>query len=172
MVKKLLMLSDINGLFLLGKPGVTDYAGSVNVDEIMELDSMVLAGLGNERDVDTRHEKLVAGGIDVAASALFANYPTGVEVALGLSVSGTILWRAALKGLPIKKLICFSSTRLRFESQAPACDIRLYFGDADLDRPSSEWFKSLGQIPRIIPGHGHEFYRTDIELKLLHEEIS
>jgi hypothetical protein len=171
-LKRLVILSDIKGLFLPEHPVMTTSSQPFKqFDAADKLNSLVLAGIEENENPEGRHQAFITGGIDVAAEKLVTLYPAGVEFALGLSVGGAILWRAALKGLSIGNLLCFSSTRLRFETNAPTCGIRLYFGENDSYRPDAKWFQDLGLQLNLVPGAGHEFYRATTGVDIFHHEL-
>jgi hypothetical protein len=169
-MKRLVILSDINGMFF-PEERLASLEPLKQFDAIDQLDAGVLARIESDTDKDIRHQKFIAGGIDVAVETLIAHYPHGIDTALGLSIGGVILWRAVLKGLQVDKLVCFSSTRLRFEKQAPPGDIRLYFGETDRYQPPTEWFETLGQRLNLVSGLGHDFYRASIGLEIFHREL-
>jgi hypothetical protein len=171
MLKRLVILSDINGLFLPEQVASTSSQPLKQFAAADKLNSLVLAGIEEDGNQDSKHQAFIAGGIDAAAEKLVARYPTGVQFALGLSIGGVILWRAALRGLPIDNLLCFSSTRLRFETNAPSCSLRLYFGENDNYRPDAKWFQDLGLQLTLVPAAGHEFYRTTTGLEIFHREL-
>jgi hypothetical protein len=171
-LKRLVILSDINGLFLPEHPVMTTSSQPFKqFDAADKLNSLVLAGIEEKENPEGRHQAFITGGIDAAAEKLVALYPAGVDFALGLSVGGVILWRAALKGLPIGNLLCFSSTRLRFEKNAPHCSVGLYFGENDTYRPDAKWFQDLGLPLNLVPGAGHEFYRSACGVEIFHREL-
>ncbi|HEY0739976.1 MAG TPA: hypothetical protein VGD40_00890 [Chryseosolibacter sp.] len=166
-MRNLVILSDIHG-FSFADPTNTKFLKGF--DSIDQLNSIDLAEI-SASDPNVRHNDMVTGGIDVAASKLRSLYPNGIEFALGLSVGGVILWRAALTGLSIGRLVCFSSTRLRFETQVPDCPTRLYFGANDKFRPDTSWVNAAGVEHQLIEGEGHEFYRTTRAAEILGHEL-
>jgi hypothetical protein len=171
-LKRLIILSDINGLFLPRQQVVTTSTQLLKqFDAVDELNSLVLAGIEEGGSQDSRHQAFIQRGIDAAAEKLIVRYPAGVQFALGLSVGGVILWRAALKGLSIGNLLCFSSTRLRFEKNAPHCSVSLYFGEHDKFRPDAKWFQDRGLQMSLVPGTGHEFYRATSGVEIFHREL-
>ncbi|MCI4671822.1 MAG: alpha/beta hydrolase [Bacteroidia bacterium] len=103
------------------------------------------------------HQQFVEFGIEQAASQL-VQLETKPKLYIGCSVGGTILWKAGLMGLPIKRLITISSTRLRKEKESPDCPTKLYFGASDPYRPDSDFYKSLGLAPPVLLEGGHEIY--------------
>ncbi len=121
-------------------------------------DSCLLAGVEQALvDAELLHEQFLDGGIDRAVSWLLAAEDDPFY-ALGLSVGGTILWKAALAGAPITQLTTISSTRLRFETQKPNCNCDLWFGEKDIYRPDKQWFANLGLQEHVITEAGHDSY--------------
>jgi hypothetical protein len=169
-LKRLVILSDINGLFLaekqFGSSKLLNLVGSVD-----ELNSLELAGIEKDGTKEARHKAFLDGGIDAAVEKLIERYPTGLKFGLGLSIGGVILWKAALRGLSVDNMVCFSSTRLRFETNAPSGNTHLFFGEKDDYRPETKWFKDLGLSMNLIPNTGHEFYRGSIGLEIFHREL-
>ena len=77
---------------------------------------------------------------------------------MGFSIGGTIAWKASLKGLNVYQLITVSSTRLRFETEIPNCQIKLYFGGKDLNMPDLEWFMDLKISNQFFENEDHQLY--------------
>ena len=111
------------------------------------------------------HKQFVNGGIEIAVENL-VNKEKGEIKILAFSVGGTIAWKAALKGLDISFLIAVSSTRLRYETEVPSCEIKLFFGENDINRPSSGWFEKHRLLPEIYIDKKHDMY---IEADLVKE---
>ena len=168
-MKPLVILSDINGLFLPQIITSTDNLNKYN--EIHQLDSLTLAGLHDKKDKENSHQYLINKGIDEAANALVLKYPNGIAVGLGLSIGGAILWRAIGKGLNVDYLLCFSSTRLRFETTKHLCRTTLYFGELDSYRPDQLWFQKLNLKENVLSGQGHEFYLSQLALDIFSTEL-
>lgn len=103
------------------------------------------------------HHQFLNGGIDKAVEVLLNQEKEKVTV-LGFSIGGTIAWKASLKGLNISQLFAVSSTRLRFETQAPNCETNLYFGEKDSNKPNSKWFSDLKISNQIFENQGHQLY--------------
>ena len=118
-----------------------------------------LLGSVDTRYYDERliHQQFVEFGIDQAADKLIAQNEINA-VYIGCSVGGVIAWRAGLKGLPMKKLITISSTRLRRESQKPKCEVINFFGKEDEYKPEDIWLNSLGFGQSFSIDGGHDIY--------------
>ena len=171
MAEKLLVLSDMWGI----KKGlwITSYFGYLQQHYDIEFfDCQQLAHInelvGNKENL---HRAFVEGGIDIAVAHLLKKVNEETNV-LAFSTGGTIAYKAALKGLPAKSMTLVSPTRIRFETEKPACEIKLIYGEKDKDAPSDEWAANLGLEKTIIPNFGHELYTDqkiidDVSMELL-----
>ncbi|PKB17187.1 alpha/beta hydrolase [Flavobacterium sp. 5] len=108
----------------------------------------------NEKSI---HNQFLNTGIDKAVQNLL-NLEREKVAVLGFSIGGTIAWKASLKGLNVSQLIAVSSTRLRFETEIPNCEIKLYFGEKDLNMPDLQWFLDLKILNQIIEKQDHQLY--------------
>ena len=106
------------------------------------------------------HAQFVNGGIDRAAHKLCRKEKLDVNV-LAFSVGGVIAWKAALRGLPIKKLYAISSTRLRYETVKPNCKCAVYFGEEDQYKPNVNWHANLSLDCNYIENSEHEMYKEE-----------
>ncbi len=123
------------------------------------LDSTIIAGISNTiHQQDDLHTKFVNGGIDLAVDYL-CNKKEAFDTLIGLSIGGTIAWKAMLRGLKVKKLIGISATRLRYETHKPKGDLHLYYGGEDEYTPANTWFQHMNIEPVILPGKGHDIYK-------------
>jgi hypothetical protein len=117
--------------------------------------------LGNiDKSIDTQkhlHQQFVDDGIEKAVGNLLA-LEKGIIDILAFSIGGTIAWKAGLKGLKINNLIAISATRLRYETDKPNCNIKLYFGEKDVFKPLRNWFERLGIDINILENEGHDCY--------------
>ncbi|BFM43404.1 hypothetical protein CFS9_20450 [Flavobacterium sp. CFS9] len=127
--------------------------------EIQYYDVSELAGIHStsllESDI---HNQFLNGGIDRAVTKLL-QLETEKIVVLGFSIGGTIAWKASLQGLNSTHLFAVSSTRLRYEVEVPNCDVKLYFGEEDSNRPDLQWFFELNLIGEIMENHDHQLYK-------------
>ncbi|HYC83920.1 MAG TPA: hypothetical protein VEB86_01805 [Chryseosolibacter sp.] len=168
----LVIVSDIDGEFLPEPPALEDLPEVIeHFHRVIKVDSRTLGGIEYEPDKDKRHRYLVGHGIDLAATRLASEYSAQITMAVGLSIGGVILWRAIERGLKVQSLLCFSSTRLRFEKKAPQSGIKLYFGSNDQNRPDTHWHYSLGMNENVVQGFGHEFYREPIGVDILRDHL-
>lgn len=157
MGKKLIILSDLWGH--ANAAWLTQYTDVLHpYYDIKLYDSKTLAGIDKSlTDESIIHNCLVNGGIDQAVINLIAAEPESMSV-LAFSIGGTIAWKAAMSGLRVEALIAISSTRLRYETAQPACDIMLCFGKSDPYKPDQAWFDQHKLIPYVFEGAGHDMY--------------
>ncbi|WPO80571.1 alpha/beta hydrolase [Flavobacterium sp. KACC 22761] len=152
---RLLLLSDLFG----GNPEWIHYYIEILEPkfDVQYYDILKLARIdsSNEKEI---HNQFLSGGIEKAVSNLLDSKKGEVAV-LGFSMGGTIAWKASLKGLKTTKLILVSSTRLRFETEKPSCEIKLCFGEKDLNAPKSDWFLGLKISNQIIENEDHCLYQ-------------
>lgn len=165
MESPIILISDLHGNTPHEK--LTSFLGGW---KIQAFDSRQLAHLpmdlfGNKEAI---HRAFTAFGIERAAKQLLIELSLGLNpIVVGFSVGGVIAWRAALRGLPIRKLILFSATRLRYETQRPNCPIGLYYGQKDAYQPSAAWAAHLGLDKKVIADVGHDFYQEADQLRPL-----
>ncbi|MEM6700223.1 MAG: alpha/beta hydrolase [Bacteroidota bacterium] len=103
------------------------------------------------------HQQFVNGGIERAVRNLLDLEKKEVFI-LAFSIGGTIAWKAALKGLPIKQLWAISATRLRHEPERPSIPIHLIYGAKDDFRPSLNWLERMNVSYEIVAEQGHNLY--------------
>ena len=80
---------------------------------------------------------------------------------LAFSTGGTIAWKAALKGLPMKSLTAISPTRIRLETDKPEIPMNLLYGERDEFRPDDNWTKEMAMDLNVIPNFGHQLYSDE-----------
>nr|WP_294925292.1 alpha/beta hydrolase [uncultured Flavobacterium sp.] len=116
------------------------------------------------------HNQFLNGGIDAAVENLLRLEKEKIAV-LGFSIGGTIAWKAALKGLNVFHLVAVSSTRVRYETKFPNCEIKLFFGENDRNKPKSQWFSDL-KIPfQILKNQNHQLYLEKTQFSLICAEF-
>ena len=176
MAEKLIVISDMWGV----KKGlwITSYLGYLQqYFDIVFYDSQQLGNLdvtvSTEKNI---HNAFVEGGIDTAVEHLL-NKSLDPCHYLAFSTGGTIAWKAALRGLPMKSLTAVSPTRIRLEKEKPDISMRLTFGAKDTFMPSAKWAKANGEKLDIIPNIGHDLYTdekiiSDVCLGLLQKVTS
>ena len=127
--------------------------------KITFLDSCVLGQVECSSDDEKQiHAQFVSFGIDKAASQLLTHI-SKPKIYIGCSVGGTILWRAALKGLPIHRLITISASRIRLEKTKPSCPLRMYYGKKDKYIPNNVWFDQMAIYDPVFLEGSHDIYK-------------
>lgn len=116
------------------------------------------------------HQQFINGGVDRAVENLL-RLEKGEIFVLGFSIGGTIAWKASLKGLKVSHLIAVSSTRLRYETESLNCEIKLFFGENDPNKPNSEWFSDLKIPYQILKNQNHQLYLEKTQLSLICAEF-
>jgi hypothetical protein len=169
----LLILSDLHGFSKGDIDWIKTYTQALSkYHRVVLIDSKSLAGIATEETNEEQiHQQFVQTGIQKAVEKLIGLYPKPVY-ALGLSVGGTILWKAALNGLEFIAWICLSSTRLRKENEKPGVLPLLFYGSDDPYQPEQSWFKRMGLVPVILEGKAHTFYKETDEFPHLLTSLS
>lgn len=171
MPKRLILLSDLWGKERSDWINPYFRALSNNFD-IQYYDVQTLGNI-NVPDSKTEgflHQAFINGGIDEAVKNILQKETQIIDV-LAFSIGGTIAWKAALEGLKVNRLVCVSSTRLRYETQQPHCKIKLFYGELDDYKPSKEWLNTMKLSSEIIPNEDHEFYRNQQYVSFISQEI-
>ena len=106
------------------------------------------------------HKEFSEGGLETAVAHLLKKEKEPSHY-LAFGIGGTIAWKAALKGLPMKSLYAISSTRLRLEILKPQANVQLLYGQKDEFRPTAEWSVQIGVALEIINNFGHELYSDE-----------
>lgn len=166
MREEIVILSDIYGHCLSNYESLfsSDYA--ITVYDSLSLGEIERQGY----DSGMVHEQMVSRGIDHAVQKLLQTENQAKHY-IGCSIGGLIVWKAALKGLPINNLLAFSSTRLRYEKDYPPCPYILYFGSNDDYAPDASWMQKMGiENCRMITGD-HEFYRDEKRIKPILDKL-
>lgn len=160
MAEKLLVLSDMwgikKGLWITSYFGYLQQYYSIEFYDVQQLANLDIPVLTE----DNIHKAFVSGGIDTAVAHLLKKEKDPCHV-LAFSTGGTIAWKAGIQGLPIKSLTAISPTRIRFEEEAPNCDINLLYGECDRFKPDLKWSKKVGVDMNIVSNFGHELYSDE-----------
>ncbi len=160
MAEKLVVISDMWGV----KKGlwITSYLGYLQqYYDIVFYDAQQLANLDlTIKSEENLHNAFVEGGIDTAVAHLMKK-ETAASHYLAFSTGGTIAWKAALKGLPMKSLYTVSATRVRLENLKPDCKTTLVYGENDRFRPEQAWSEKLDLEMEVVPNFGHECYTDE-----------
>ena len=140
--------------------------------EIQFYDSCKLANISFvDKTENNLHDEFINGGIDFAVENLL-HLEKEIIAVLAFSIGGTIAWKASLKGLKIISFTSISPTRLRYETIKPDCEIQLYFGENDPNKPLAIWFENLNVNCEIVENEKHEMYKNkDFALQFCSELI-
>lgn len=164
MAEKLVIVSDMWGT----KKGlwITSYLGYLQqYFDITFYDSQQLANLDlpvqSEKNI---HEAFINGGIDTAVAHLLKKEKTPCYY-LAFSTGGTIVWKAAQKGLKVKSLFSVSATRIRLQEEKPNIPFHLIYGEKDVDKPSNTWADNVDVEMDLIPNYGHTLYTDEKIIK-------
>ena len=160
MAEKLVVLSDMwgtkKGLWITSYFGYLQQYYNIQFYDVQQLATLDIT-VQTEENI---HKAFVEGGIDVAVAHLLKRETEPVHV-LAFSTGGTIAWKAALKGWPIKSLTAISATRIRLETERPNSDLELIYGECDKFKPGMHWANEVGVDIKVIPNFGHELYSDE-----------
>ena len=160
MAERLVVVSDMWG----SKKGlwITSYLGYLQqYYDIVFYDSRELAHIDRKnRTAEGIYSAFINGGLDSAVSQLLAS-ETESSHYLTFCAGGTIAWKAALKGLPIKSLYAVSPIEMHHYTQGPDCPITLLYGELADKIPSTEWSIQTKAVIERVPKFGHEMYSDE-----------
>ncbi len=156
--QKLLILSDLWGV--KKSDWLSYYTDILNEKfEIKYYDCCTLGKLDTSTYTeDALHQQFVNSGIELAVQNLLDTEKETVHI-LAFSIGGTIAWKSMLKGLKAASLYAVSSTRLRYETNKPDGDIKLYYGKNDTYAPNTKWFDKMNSTATIKNKKGHSLYK-------------
>ncbi|MBU2947603.1 hypothetical protein [Zobellia uliginosa] len=164
MAERLVILSDMwgakKGLWITSYLGYLQQHFNITFYDCQQLGNVDVK-VNSEENV---HQAFVDGGIDTAVAHLLNKEKEPAHY-LCFSIGGAIAWKAALGGLPMKSLYAVSSTRLRSEVKKPESEIHLLFGDEDVYRPKSSWYKEIGIEGELVQGFSHDMYSDEKIIK-------
>jgi len=160
MAERLVVLSDMwgvkKGLWITSYLGYLQQYYNIVFYDIQQLSNIDLTIQSKEN----LHTAFVESGIDTAVAHLLKKEKSPSHY-LAFSTGGTIAYKAALKGLPMKSLYAASATRIRMENLKPECPTTLLFGGNDTYKPNDEWVEKLDTQLELIPNFGHECYTDE-----------
>ncbi|WP_431243908.1 alpha/beta hydrolase [Flavobacterium sp. P21] len=161
---RLILLSDLFG----GNPEWVQYYVEIleTKFDVQFYDVLKLAQIDSSNDEKEIHNQFLSGGIEKVVNNLLDSEKGEVAI-LGFSIGGTIAWKASLRGLKTTQLVAVSSTRLRFETEMPNCEIKLYFGEKDLNKPNPQWFSDLEITSHLFENEYHELYSRNKNISLI-----
>ena len=164
MAERLVVVSDMWG----SKKGlwITSYLGYLQqYYDIVFYDSRELAHIeGSINTAEGIYSAFLNGGLDTAVSHLLAK-ETEPSHYLTFCAGGTIAWKAALVGLPVKSLYAVSPIEMHQFSQGPDCPLTLLYGELEEHIPSAEWSIKTNAVIERIPKFGHEMYSDEKIIK-------
>lgn len=170
MAERLVIISDMWG----AKKGlwITSYLGYLQqYFDIVFYDCQQLANLDLKVNSEENiHKAFVEGGIDTAVAHLIKKEKI-VSHYLAFSTGGTVAWKAANLGLPMKSLYNVSATRIRKENNKPEVPTKLVFGGNDSNKPSSDWEKKVGIELETIDNYGHTLYTDEKIIKKVCQDL-
>ena len=115
---------------------------------------------------DQIHNQFVQFGIQRGAQYLLNQHQDTKKI-IGCSVGGVIAWNAAIQGLKLDLLVTISSTRLRYQTHRPDCQIFNFFGKDDLYRPDTNWMNEIGKHSSEVMDGDHFIYKTEDKVKYI-----
>jgi len=160
MAEKLVVLSDMwgakKGLWIASYFGYLQQYYDIVFHDCQQLGNIDLP-VSSEENV---HRAFIEGGIDTAVASLLKKETRPAHY-LAFSTGGTIAYKAALQGLPMKSLTAISATRIRFEEDRPDTHLNLIYGECDANKPDLKWSQQVGADFRIVPSFGHMLYSDE-----------
>lgn len=160
MAEKLVVISDMwgvkKGLWITSYFGYLQQYYDISFHDCQQLGNVDVP-VSTEENI---HNAFVEGGIDTAVAHLLRIESTPSHY-LAFSTGGTVAYKAALKGLPVKSLTTISSTRIRLEDEKPNVPLNLIYGEHDTFKPKLEWATKVGVDLSIVPNFGHHLYSDE-----------
>ncbi|GLU42635.1 hypothetical protein [Allomuricauda sp. NBRC 101325] len=160
MSEKLIVVSDMwgakKGLWITSYFGYLQQYYDIEFYDSQQLGNIDVA-ISSEENV---YNAFVDGGIETAVNSLLRKENEPAHY-LAFSTGGTIAYKAALKGLPMKSLTAISATRIRLENKKPDTDLNLIFGERDEFKPNGSWSREVGADLNIVSNFGHMLYSDE-----------
>lgn len=160
MAEKLVVISDMwgvkKGLWIASYFGYLQQYYDIAFYDCQQLGNVDVP-VSTEENI---HKAFVEGGIDTAVAHLLKIEKKPSHY-LAFSTGGTIAYKAALKGLPMKSLTAISSTRIRLEDQKPNVPMNLIYGEHDPFKPELDWAAAVGADLKVVPNFGHHLYTDE-----------
>lgn len=152
---RIIVVSDI-----FGYPSAQDCVSGLlpNVSDIRNLSMSAMSGRP-ELTGEALHRYLFEGGGMQTVTNALAALTTETYIGIGYSAGGTALWRAVALGMPLLRLFCISSTRLRTESKIPVPN-HVFFGGKDTNRPTAGWLSTVPTRATVFDDAEHDYYRS------------
>ncbi len=170
MAERLVILSDMwgakKGLWITSYLGYLQQYFDIVFYDIQQLSNLDIKVYSEENI----HNAFVDGGIDVAVAHLLKKEQEASHY-LAFSTGGTIAWKAAKFGLPMKSLYAISPTRIRFENESPEIPMKLVFGENDNFKPTIEWEKKMDINIDTVSNFGHTLYSDEKIIKKVSKDL-
>ncbi len=164
MAERLVILSDMWGI----KRGmwITSYLGYLQQYYQIEFyDIMQLANIDYMHySEEELYQEFVNGGVNTAVAHLLKK-ETKPSHYLAFCAGGTVAWKAALKGLPMKSLYAVSPGELHSEVEAPLVHTTLLYGGNYSKIPSDNWVNQTGVEIEVVPNFGSTLYSDEKIIK-------
>lgn len=168
MKPRLLIISDLWGDI---NSDWLSHIRSVNASkfEMVYFDARKLAAIDLDlRSQEEIHRQFTDDAIEKAVHKLIS-FNGIYDFGIGCSIGGTILWKAAEKGLNVNRITTLSATKLRHISTKPTCAISVYYGTEDPFRADEIWAKLLGIENYYLLSGDHHIYRDENTIKEVFE---
>ncbi|WP_119344364.1 hypothetical protein [Facilibium subflavum] len=164
--KGAIIISDIYGFKENDLPGYLSRTAKILESAGYKCDiysSLNLAGIDRTIGKNKCHKLFLEDGLDKSINTLIKKNKK-YEIGVGFSIGGAILWKACMRDQAyLSNLICFSSTRLRYESAKIDSHTILFFGQDDFYKPSMDTIDKLSNSYFIFDSQAHDFYH-DMEI--------
>ena len=166
MAERLVILSDIWG----SKKGlwITSYLGYLqqyydivyyDIQQLSDIEVLI-------HSKENLHEAFLNGGLDTAVAQILKKESIPSHY-LTFGSGGTIAWRGALRGLPVKSIYAASPSAIEMEHNRPNCPVLLLYGEHDGQIPAVEW-SALHDIPvETVPQFGRELYSDEKIIQMI-----
>jgi len=116
------------------------------------------------------HQQFINGGIELVVEKLLKLEKETVNI-LGLSIGGTIGWKAIEKGIKCEYFLGISATRLRYTQIKIACPFHLIYGNLDPYKPNQNWFEKIDPSYTVLENQTHDFYKDETHIKLICKKL-
>lgn len=160
MAEKLVVVSDMwgakKGLWITSYFGYLQQYYDIVFHDCQQLGNIDVQ-ISSEENI---HQAFLNGGIDTAVTNLLQKETQPAHY-LAFSTGGTIAYKAALQGLPMKSLTAISATRIRFEEHRPDTNLNLIYGECDEFKPGLKWAQQTGVEIKVVPNFGHAMYSDE-----------
>ena len=161
MARKLVVLSDLwgskKGLWITSYLGYLQQYFDIVYYDSRQLADMDLPPVHTQEDL---YQVFADTGMKRAAAALLSLEKEPREY-LTFGGGGSIVWQAALMGLPVHSLYALSPLCLQKIGSGPDGPVTVVYGEYHVNRPAPQWFRQMGLEPEIVPRFGQELYSDE-----------